>query len=323
MQAFRTNVGFDELDLEDDRFAIHSFSPHHRLMGSLDQFGIFSPLWLWGREDRKCITVDGFKRLAWARKTGRELLPCIVFSESCSYEQLLLLRVEGKLFGPPLNAAEKAQIISKLAQAIPREYISDHILPPLGIPRRDEAIASWCRLSQAGKAFLKVVASGEIFERAAFELSTWEEEERGEVVGMLEDLRCSASIQMEIIERVKEIALREDRQRLAVLRQPELQAIVQMQHTNHRQKTEALRALLTRWRFPRLSAREERFVREWNAASLPKAIRLSPPLAFEGECWQLQITFTSPQELQRLLEQAGKFADSSLLESIISSSVAQ
>jgi ParB family transcriptional regulator, chromosome partitioning protein len=318
MQAAHAVIGLDELDLEDDRFAVRSYLTHERLAASLAHMGILFPPWIWARGDRKFTVVDGFKRFQWARETGLKSILCRVFPENRDDEDLLLLRVEGKLFGPPLNAAEKAQIIAKFSSAMPHQFVFDQLLPALGIPPRDEAVAKWRGLSQAGEKLLHAVASGAIAERAALELSTWGEE-GAEILAMLEELRCSASIQMEIVERIREIALRENHQRSAVLRQPELQTILKEPRLNHRQKTEALRALLTRWRFPRLSAREARFVREWSAASLPQAIRMAPPPAFEGEHWQLQVTFASSQELKDLLEKAVNLANSPLLESVLSS----
>ena len=318
MQAFHADLRLDELDWEDETFAIRGFLPYDRLEISLEQHGMISRPWAWAKEDQKYAIIDGFKRLGWARQKGMEQVPCLVFPAACSHREVLVLRVEGKLFGPPLNPAEKAQIVAQLARAMPYQFISGRTLAALGIPQRDKALAGWCGLSEAGEDLLKAAASGEISERTALELSTWSEVERGEILAVLKALRSSASIQMEVAERVREIALRDGRQRLVVLRHPEFQAILRERHSNHRQKTEALRALLTRWRFPRLSAREERFIRQWNAASLPRAIRLAPPPAFEGERWQLQVTFTSPQDLQKLLENATDFAGSPLFESLLS-----
>ncbi len=70
MQAVYALVGLDELDLEDDRFAIRSYLPHHRLEASLASFGILFPPWVWARDDQKYTVVDGFKRLQWAKEAG-------------------------------------------------------------------------------------------------------------------------------------------------------------------------------------------------------------------------------------------------------------
>jgi ParB family chromosome partitioning protein len=201
---------------------------------------------------------------------------------------------------------------------MPREFIFERILPALEVAQRSDAIEAWGKMLAAGEALLKATASGEVAERAGIEISNWGDAEMSEILAVLKELRCSASIQMEVIERIREIALIQDRSRLAVLQQPEVQAVLKSRHSNHRQKTEALRMLLSRWRFPRLSARKESFIHQWNEASLPRAIRLSPPPDFEGGRWQLELAFGSQQELKELLELALDFAVSPVMARILS-----
>lgn len=302
MEAFYHLIRLDELDREDDRFAIRSFSSHERLELSLDRHGIFVPLWVWTKGDARYSLVDGFKCIAWARKRGLESVPAMAFPSSCPYEQLLVLRVEGKLFGPLLNAAEKAQIVAKVNGALPQHFLHRHLLPALGIPSRTEAVDRWCKLSTAGEVLLQATASGAIAERVALELVDYEEEEQAETLALLAELRCSASIQMEILERVTEIALHRNERRLAVLRHPELQAARRHSEANHRQKTQAVRELLTRWRFPRLQERETRLARDLALLGLPSGTRLLHPPAFEGDAWRLEVGFTEPDELKSRLE---------------------
>lgn len=304
MPASPAAIRLAEIDWEDTCFAIPSFSPHGNLQGSLDAVGLLFPPWVWAQEDRGYLVVDGFKRLQWAKKKGFEPIPCLVLPSNCRYEQLLLLRAEGKLFGPPLNGAEKAQLVCKMARALTPEQFIDRLLPALGIAPRVEVVEQWCRLAEAGEELLRAVAAEKVCERAALRLALWGEAERALIVALLGELRCSASIQMEIIERVAEIALSRDREKLAILVEPQVQSILKNQQLNHRQMTQMLREFLTRQRFPRLRKREERFARELKALSLPNRVRILPPPAFEGENWHLEVTFSTARELRLLLEKA-------------------
>jgi len=145
----------------------------------------------------------------------------------------------------------------------------------------------------------------------------WEAEAQRPMLALLSELRCSASIQVEVLERTTEIAFGREQGRADLLQDPELITIMSDSRRNHRQKTQALRELLARWRFPRLKAREERFAREMAAASLPRSMRLAPPPYFEGEQWQLQASFSSPEELEAILDEARSFARSSKLRTIM------
>ncbi len=294
-------IRLGDLELEDDRFAIHRFSEADPLWSSLDRVGMLHTPYVWGGEDRHYMVVDGFRRLRWARARGREEILCRVFPADTGYGQLWALRAEGKLFGPPLNSAEKAQLIAKAAAALPLPYLTERLLPALGLPPRGELLDSWRRLAQAGDELLRAVAADEVCERVALRLLPWSEAERTTMLTLLKGLRCSASIQVEILERICEIALQRDQQPLTVLTEPELQTILQDPQANRRQKTLVVRELLNRWRFPRLRAREERFARDVRSLQLPSRVRLLPPAAFEGEEWRLEITFAGPEELHSLL----------------------
>ena len=319
MNPHYASVDLDELSWEDERFVVHSFVPWKRLDASLDRSGILFPPWVWVREDGRYTIVDGFKRLSWLRERGAVSAECAVLPISEHFPRLMLLRIEGKLMGPPLNVAEKAQIISKLAEIAPLEEIAARWLPALDIAPQPEAVEKWSRLAAQSVGLLEAAATGEICERAAFGLIGWEDEARGAALALLKQLRCSASIQIEILERVTEIAIRGGKSRMEVLSSRELREIVDHPRWNHRRKTQSLRDLLYGLRFPRLRAREEAFARDLAAAGLPKDVRLVPPQAFEGERWQLQVFFALPEELRACLQQALELSHSPVLQRLMSS----
>lgn len=317
MKGFLTAVPLDEVDWEDRTYAIRSFKPFARLESFLEKFGLLDPPRVLHKGPKRYVVVDGFKRFQWAGRNGFESIECMVFPEETDARDLLLMRLEGKLLGAPPNVAEKAQIISKLRKLLPPEQVVREYFPLLQVAAKPEALEEWCRLAEAGDELLEAVACEEIFDRTALELMRWEEDVRPEMLLLFKELRCSASVQMEILERITEVALRQGRKRADVLHDPPVQSIIADPNQNHRRKTQVLRDLLTRLRFPRLQAREERFERQLQGLSLPKAMRLIHPSTFEGERWQLQLAFSRPKELQEAVEKARDLALSPALESLM------
>jgi len=318
MKASLDTVKLRDLNWQERTFAISNFASNHDLHNSLRRCGILHPPWIWAKPDGTKIIVDGFRRIEWARRQGLERVRGLLFPPECDPTKLLLARIEAKLFGPVLNVAEKAQIISRLVQNVPPEAVRNTYSSRLGIAANPETIQTWCRLAASSEHLLAAAALEEISERAALELVSREEDAQLELITLLKELRCSSSIQLEILERVKEIALREESSELQVLEDAEFTGLRSDHDRNHREKTRALRNWLYRRRYPRIKAREERFVRDLAASDLPGNVRILPPPAFEGQNWQLQLHFSNPEELGRGLADLQGFATSLQLREMLS-----
>lgn len=310
-------IDFGELDWEDGTFAVLPHSSDNRLEESLERFGILQPPWVLERAGEKPVIVDGFKRLRSLSRRGYSSATCLVFPIGSDTRQIWLRRIEGKFFGPPLNLAEKAQLAARLAMLPDMDGTCAALLSRLGISSKSDSLAKWVRLASAGDLLLSAASAEEVCERAAMELLEWDEGARQKMIALLRDLRCSASIQVEIIERVREIAQRDGKLKVEAMNDPDFEAIVCDPRTNHREKTRDLRAYLDRRRFPRLAAKTVRFGERLALLRLPGAIRLIPPPSFEGERWMLQISFSNPAELLGLLDEVQSRAASDSLSKLM------
>lgn len=310
-------IKLTEVDWDDDTFAIHSHLSGELLESSLQRFGLLNPPWVWMGQRGTYAIIDGFKRLHWMRDRGASEVVCLVFPGTVDVGRLWMRRIEEKLFGPPLNVAEKAQIIARLAGLGIGERDLFSALRILHVAPRQEVIAQWLRLADSDRRLLEAVAAEQVCERAALDLADWEQSSQEQSLILLQELRCSASIQMQILEQISEIAFSRDRSRSDVLADPKLENIRRHPDWNHRQKTQAVRELLYRWRFPRLRMREQQFAHDLQSALLPTGVRLIHPPAFEGLQWQLQIAFSQPEELAGLLQSAQEFARSKYLPKLL------
>ena len=320
MTASIRSVRLIEMDWEDQSFALAWASEDARrnLFASLDRAGVLSPPVLWAKEPSRFVIVDGFKRLEWlkARRTGE--VECLTHPEKTSRRELLLARIETRLCESSFNAAEKAIILYKLSEVVPEEVISRAYLPALSISGKPHAIDRWRRLAVSGTSLLAALASGTIYERAALDLADWGEPcAEAAALTLLLELRCSASIQVEILDRIYEIAARDGCCRAEVLERSEIAGVLDAPDLHHRQKTQVIRDLLDGWRFPRLKAREAEFRFNLQKVPLPKNATLSPPPGFEGNRWQLEIGFSGPDELREVLQNMESVSSSTSFHSLI------
>lgn len=303
------SIAPDDIDLKDRTFEILAYQAPVRLQESLSRFGIADPLWLL-EKGAGFIVVDGFKRLRWAMGAGIESLPCRVFPKDYPHHELRLLRIEKRLFEPDLNLAEKAQIILCLLGLFPPEQAPATLLTAMNVSSRREILEKWASLGALEEAVLGALATGEIAERAAIAVSDWDRESRNAVLPILRSLRCSASIQLEIVERIDEIAVRKKKTRLEILCCEQVEGILSDKEINHRRKTQALRDVLTLLRYPRLSERQRHFEKAIQVIAPPVPLRIIPPPAFEGDNWRMELVFSGRDNLLKVLDSALKMASS-------------
>lgn len=313
-------VSLTAIDWDERTFEIRSFAQTAALRDSFGRCGVLRAPWVLRGHNGSLAIVDGFKRLEWLRESGTESAACIVFPRETDLRALWLCRLTEKVFGPCPNPAEKAQIVARLVEVVPEDADRRLLLGRLALPAHPNTLDRWRRLASAGPVLLTAAANGSLCERAALELASWDEEDgaaRERFLGLLEPLRCSASIQMEILERITDIARAGDTSRLDVLERADLQSVLGHTTWNHREKTQALRDLLGRLRYPRLHQRELAFQRQLAALSLPPSLRLAPPPFFEGDRYRLQMDFSSPEELSGLLDSARALAEDPRLRDLM------
>ena len=308
-------VTLPEIDLDDRAFEVRKFASSTRLRESLERFGILDPPWL-RKKDCEHIVVDGFQRLRWAKEHGAQGAVCRIFPEDCDARELWTRRIEKKIFEREIDLAEKAQIISTLLRLFQPEEIPGFFLTGLNVANRPEVLRKWALLSAKGPETLELLASGAIAERAAIEVAGWDKRSRDSVLHVLQALRCSASIQVEIVEHIDEISIRDEKAGADIIETSHAREIVESKELNHRQKTQALREFLAELRHPRLSSRQKRFRREIESLGLPSDVRIIPPAAFEGNNWKMELSFTGPEELRKILDSTGSLAESDRLDTI-------
>lgn len=314
MEPVLANVPTDRIEWADTTFAMRRYAAADDLVASLTRMGIVQPLSTLKSESGRLIVMDGHQRLDWARAAGTCSVPCLVYPAGTSIDELWRRRLEQKLFGPELNLAEKAQLISRFRTVLDDAELIQRILPQLGVRTGAGSLDRWQALAAAGDPFLAPLANGTISERAALELIDWPEDARLEALRVLVILRCSASIQVEILEAIQEIALRRGTDCCAVMNREASRRILASEDLNHRRKTQALREQLARWRFPRLSARQTHVCDRIRAAALPGAIQIRPPRSFEGGVWNLEIAFSNSTDLAGNLDAVRGFAASGNLQ---------
>ncbi len=308
-------VPLTAVDWDDARFAVPGYVPDEALHQSLEAVGILHPPTLWEKKPDRFIIVDGFKRLSWLRSRSTHV-QALVFPEEVDEGRLLRIRLESKIFSRALNRAEKAHILARYAALTSEEDLRRRICPALGISCQSETLALWRSIAAWPARHLGALAQDLIGERTALSLAALSEKDREAFLDALAVLRCSASLQLEILERCLDIARRDGIMLHALVEAPEMQAILEDDTRNRREKTAAVRDLVHRWRFPRLHARMANLEEAIAALKMPSALSLLPPPYWEGDVWELRVRFRTPSELTASLAEAEQICGTSRFQAV-------
>jgi hypothetical protein len=315
------HVPLTEIALDDHTFIVTYRPEMQALQRSVARVGVLTPLHLRQSSDQAPLqVVCGSKRLLAGQQTGHTGVPALVYSAAeLSAQQAFLLALHDNLGCRALNAVEKGRILLRLRhfgyqpEALLQEYCAVLDLPP-----RVETLAAYSRLAVLEDSLQAAVVEGALPLETALWIDTYTAEDRQALLDLFTSLKVGSNRARELATYIDEICQRDACTPAGLLHALGVPAILAAAQLSGPQKLESVRRVLRQARFPQLSAYEQRFQEAARRLRLPPQISLRPPPYFEGQQYQVTLSFGQRQELQqyaqRLLDAAQHEALDALLE---------
>jgi ParB family chromosome partitioning protein len=303
------SVQFDQVDWLDSSCLI-TYGPHpNKLLLSINEIGLLQTPLLQRKEDGLFRIICGSRRLSVCKTLGLEPITCKVLSSSTPLETCLRLAVYDNLAHRVFNPVEKALVITKMTEHMAESQLIGDIMPLLDLEPSVKLLNRYMKLLEHETAILDSLASGRLDERTGFGLIRFEQGNRLALFELFLELPFSVSVQKEMIETVLDIAQRHKVTPVEVINRKAIKELRQDKSRPARQRAQDIRRHLQALRFPRLTARKERFAKEVREIGLPAGVRLVPPPYFEGPKWRLACTFERTDELAARLRRVASLAD--------------
>jgi len=191
-----------------------------------------------------------------------------------------------------------------------RDTVARRFLPLLGLPPTPGYLERLLAASALEAPWQTLLAQGKLALSAGTRLAGWPGPEREAALPFLEQLPLSQSKQEEFLESLELLARREGSTPARILSRPELRQHLTQPDLTPSERTGAVRRRLKGWLLPRLSAAQETFqagLKRWGLSQHPR-LRLTPPPAFEGPDFQVEIKFRDAAELRQLLAELARLA---------------
>jgi ParB-like chromosome segregation protein Spo0J len=307
----------------DDRTFIVTYRPQMQaLQRSVAQVGVLTPLHLRRASDHTPLqVVCGSKRLLACQQTGHTHVPALVYrTTELTAPQALLLALHDNLGCRVLNAVEKARLLLRLRQDLHYQpaALLQEFCPLLDLPPRPDTLEAYCTLATLAEALQAAVVEGALPVETALWLGTHAAEDQQALLALFTGLSVGQNRAREFATYIDELCQRDACRPAGLLQALGVPAVLAQAQLSGPQKLDSVRRVLRQARYPQLSTYEQRFQAAVRRLRLPPQVSLRPPPYFEGQQYQITLSFGQRQELQhyaqRLLDAAGHEALDELLE---------
>jgi len=309
----QTNLDLKDIDLKDERFRVRGAVPADRLIRSIRKIGLLHPLVVVDRR-KNWVLLSGWRRIWACQELGLSSIPVAVLEEPDD-GRALLFAVEENLAVRELTYLEKAEIVARLETfGLSELRLRKKILPLLEIPPTRPHLDLFLAMAKFDSEIKDFIASRGVSIAAAQLLAELAPKDRKAVVPLLAPL--SRNKQIEMIEDLRDIGRMKRFSVRKILQSEEIRAILGSDAWPAVQKSERIRQIVKRMRYPRLAAWQEEFDSALRRLKWPRDVRIEPSPYFEDDWMSVTFRFRDPPGFKNGVGQLSRLGATEDLDSL-------
>ena len=293
-------IPLNQIDLTDDTFSTNFMPDLRALRSSITELGLLEPVLLREKPEGYQI-VSGFRRLSVLQELGVEEAESRIMD--ASDVKLFSTTLHENLTTRGLNTVETAIALHKLVHQLKIEshlVIRDY-LPLFGLETNVKILSTYLSLAAMEEELKKYVLEEEVSRSNIRKLASLSPEDRLELIPFFSSMKLGESRLREILTLLEEISQRDQTSMGEVVRNPEIQEIIDHPELTLSQKTERVKRVLMALRYPRMNQLEESFDKKRRQLHLPPGIALYHRPYFESKGIKIELRFMTLEEYRSLL----------------------
>lgn len=284
---------------------------------SMRQIGITHPVTLLREGDRFGI-VCGHRRVGIAQEVELETVPAWVWNGELSDADRLFWNLKENLGHRSWSDAEKGLILGRLQQAgVSVEDCVQDALPLLGLEKSKKLAEDFLSAQAFQPGQLTLLHSLNVPLRVFKTMFRWSDEDRALVFDLFAKLQPGVNKWREVLEKVDEIAVRDNVSPRHVLGEPEIQSVLNNADLSAHEQYDAIHKQLHARRNPHLSELQRSVGLAIDKLQLDGRVKLKAPENFENDLLRVEMKFDTVDEFTRQVEQLFKACDSEALAELI------
>ena len=310
-------ICLENLDLKDKTFLLSYGYDINPLKQSIGRVGLLNPPVVRKKSDATHQIVCGFKRVLALKSLGVSSIICNVLPPKKNDEECLLLNLYDNVSHREFNPIEKSTAINKLKNYYTEEEIVRKFLPAIKLQPHITQLKVFKPLCKLEKGIQTAILEGRISEHTAIRLSQMDRASRRVLGKLFVILRLSVSKQIEVLEHVSEIAMRENLSVENVIGMQKISSVFKNKKLNQHQKGETVRKYLRELRYPQLTEKEKEFNHNIKKLKLSPGVSFKAPPFFEGDHYHISLCFKDMNGLKKSLQELESLLNDRSLINII------
>ena len=310
------SLNLASIDLEDKTFRITTDTRTEYLILSIKSVGLLNPPILIKKTSSFQI-ISGFMRIFACLSLGMAQIPAMVVNSDRKKLECVKFAITENSLQRTLNLVELSRSFYMLSEFYKDDNKMVGVALELGLPDNPTFIKKIINLCKLPQPVQKGVLSNNISLAVALELEMFGKDEGDAFATLFNDLKLSLNKQREIINRVKEISIRDEISVLSLLETGCIRKIVKNKDMDRARKVNKIRLFLKQKRFPEISKAEANFEKLIKELKLGKDMKLIHPKDFEGRGYRLNLYFESLEKLKKHKVKLDKIIQNPSLEDIL------
>ncbi len=312
-----TRVPTAQVDAE-NRATDFSLGPiPQALRESIQALGVVSPLLLTESDNKGYQITSGHRRLALARELGLEQVPALITPALSSAEKIALNLAENRAHRQ-YSDVEKGLILYKLqSSGAPDNQILVQYMPWIDLQSSKKLCEDFIRIQTLSLGLQKFLHVGGAPIRKFLTLLQWDDASRAAMEGLAVTVQPGANKLYDLLERIDEIARRENYAPRDLIEREEVQTILAEADLSTGEKYQRVYDYFHALRYPTLAGLQKRLATIQDQLALHRNTRIKTSESFENREIKIELKFTDQKDLVEQAERLRRASESAAMADLV------
>jgi len=313
-------INISDIDLKDERFKITFGSEDITFLAqSIKEIGLITPPIVRPMDNHKFIVISGFNRIkALCYNNEQKVVVRQTDMEADDYH-CLLAAISAIAFKRPLTHVETIISIKRLSEFLENGEMSKISPAVFNMQLSEGFIVDLLNIGSLPNPALELIQTGNLSLKSAKKISNLDKDSIIFFLDIFLKIKASASVQLEIIQNILEIAAREGLHPKSLFHAMKTPNPLYDETLDTVLRTHHFRTMVFDHRYPTISRTRQVVQDKIASIKLPGTIKLTPPENFESRKYSISFKVKNYDEFQNSIQHLMDALENRTLQEILNS----